>query len=269
MRPDLPDFRKPPVSEVALSVQFDPLENFHLVHMGLLWERFRAKYPRAEEHPPIESVIEFEEKPAAINVQIYSTAPPVRVWFVSDDESDLVQVQRDRFIRNWRGPGDRYPRYEKLRDLFREDYATFLSFLAEEGFAAPIPRQCEITYVNQIVAGEGWQHHGEAHQVFQACSLPGPSPEPEPEDFGFAVRYLIRNEEVSPVGRLYVTVSSAQRKKDLKPLFVMTLIARGMLPSKSTESILAFLDLGRAWIVKRFAALTTERMHEIWGRQGA
>jgi uncharacterized protein (TIGR04255 family) len=239
--------------------------------MGLLWERFRAKYPRSEEHPTIESVMEFQNVPG-VEVQVFrETAPPLRVWFVSENESDLVQVQRDRFIRNWRGPGETYPRYERLRDLFREDYATFLRFLEEEGFAAPVPRQCEVTYVNQIVAGEGWQHHGEAHMVFQACSLPDSTrePEPEPEDFGFAVRYQIREKGASPVGRLHVTVSSAHRKKDQKPLFVMTLTARGMLQGRNTESIDAFFDLGRAWIVKRFAALTTTKMHEIWGRQDA
>lgn len=269
MRPDLPEFRKPPVSEVALSVRFAALNDFHVPHFGLLWERFRGKYPHLEEHPPIGSMVGFQEgsdvKPVNLQLIAGTGAVPIRVWFLNEDKSELIQVQNDRFIRNWRGSGEKYPRYEALRELFREDYATFLKFVEQEKFDAPQLQECEVTYVNQIVAGEGWHHAGEAHRVFQVCSLPKNDEEPEPEDFGFAVRYVIRDDGANRVGGLEVTVNSAQRTKDQKPVFVMTLTARGM----SSDGFETFFDLGRAWIVKRFAALTTEKMHQIWERQDA
>ncbi len=37
----LPTFDAPPVAEVALSVQFEPLGSLRSVQLGLLWERFR------------------------------------------------------------------------------------------------------------------------------------------------------------------------------------------------------------------------------------
>lgn len=268
-RPNLPDFRSPPVSEVALSVQFEDIP-LQLVQLGLLWQRFRVSYPLTEQHHPIAGVIEqfAEEKPPKSVMQLVSSQiPPIRFWFLSEDGSHLVQVQNDRFVRNWRGSGDQYPRYEVLRSAFKEDYSIFENFLKDEGVAPPNPTQCEITYVNNIVAGKGWEHHGEAHKVFEVCSLPDLESEPEPEDFGFALRYMIPDEQGAPIGRLRVTVSSAHRTKDKTPLFVMTMIARGKLKGEGINSVVAFHDLGRAWIVKRFAALTTAQMHEIWGRR--
>src|SRR6266571_798389 len=38
--PGLPGFKNPPVSEVALSLQFDPLPGLQIHHFGLLWTEF-------------------------------------------------------------------------------------------------------------------------------------------------------------------------------------------------------------------------------------
>ena len=37
----LPDFENPPVAEVVLSAQFEPLEHFQVPHIGLLWQEYR------------------------------------------------------------------------------------------------------------------------------------------------------------------------------------------------------------------------------------
>jgi hypothetical protein len=176
-------------------------------------------------------------------------------------------VQHDRFVRNWRGDGEHYPRYERLRDDLKEDYVTFKSFLDQEKLGIPRTTQGEITYVNQIVADETWDSHGDAHKVFQVCSLPTAEKEPALEDFGFALRYVIPDKKGTPVGRLYVTVGSAFRKTDEKPVFVMKLIARGRLNEEGEGAVFGFHELGREWIVRRFAALTTPEMHRIWGRE--
>ena len=46
-------------------------------------------------------------------------------------------------------------------------------------------------------------------------------------------------------------------------MYVFQLTARG----QAGESF-EFLDLGRKWIVKSFAALTTPQMHRVWKRKG-
>jgi hypothetical protein len=40
-----PDFADPPVVEVALSVQFDPLSALRTPQIGLLWAEYRTRFP--------------------------------------------------------------------------------------------------------------------------------------------------------------------------------------------------------------------------------
>ena len=49
----LPVFAKPPVHEVALSVMFDGLAEWKAIHTGLLWQKFRDRFPTTEDHPPL------------------------------------------------------------------------------------------------------------------------------------------------------------------------------------------------------------------------
>jgi hypothetical protein len=76
------------------------------------------------------------------------------------------------------------------------------------------------------------------------------------------VRFTIPDAEGKPVGRLHVDVQPAFRTSDSRPMYVFHLTARGQV-GKSSE----FFDVGRRWIVKSFAALTTPRMHEVWKRK--
>jgi hypothetical protein len=81
--PPLPDFESPPVVEVAISLQFKPLEFLRSSHFGLLWQAFRREgFVRAEDHGEIEPAFEeFETKPTprvGIRVQTFDNAPPYR-----------------------------------------------------------------------------------------------------------------------------------------------------------------------------------------------
>jgi hypothetical protein len=58
MPQDLPDFEKPPVTEVVCGVQFKELRSLIIPHLGQLWEKFKAEYPRYQEVSPIVPVIE-------------------------------------------------------------------------------------------------------------------------------------------------------------------------------------------------------------------
>ncbi len=54
-----PQFRRPPVVEVALSVQFEAVRALKAMHVGVFWDRhLRNLYPTAEEVPPLPSTIE-------------------------------------------------------------------------------------------------------------------------------------------------------------------------------------------------------------------
>jgi uncharacterized protein (TIGR04255 family) len=168
----LPDYERPPLVEVVLSAQFVPLPRLTIAHLGLLWARFRAEFPVVEERPPLGQVVETFDAGSApqaeVSFKVMDRPPSPRLWFLKDDQSELIQVQENRLIHNWRkmGAGDAYPRYERIRDRFRAELVQFESFLSDEGLGEFTPDQAEVTYVNHIVAGDGWTTHDELHRVF-------------------------------------------------------------------------------------------------------
>src|SRR6266853_3619411 len=173
MTPRLPEFDEPPVVEVAISLQFKTLESLRSPHFGLLWDAFRAYgYSRIEEHAELEPAFEeFEASPTpkvGIRVQTFDDAPPPpRIWFLNEHQDELIQVQRDRLIVNWRkgAQAEPYPRYIRIIERFRSALSSFTEFTATHKLGDVVPMQCEVTYVNHMPSGLGWSKHGELDLV--------------------------------------------------------------------------------------------------------
>ena len=267
----LPKFRNPPVREVVISVQFDPLTKLSPIHLGRWWEGERREhYPRSEERPPLPATREqFEWKASQprFNLRVGGAPPTQAIWFLTEDGGEVLQIQRDRFSRNWTRKQDEYPSYEKLRPAFERDFEDFRAFLLREGIGEPSIVQCEITYVNPLQAGDGWDRQGELQKIFAPWS--GGFVEgflPEPENVQIAARFMIKDPPGTPIGRLYATVQPAIDPETSSPRILLTLAARGRPLGPGLDGIRAFLDLGHEWIVRGFATLTTTDMHKRWDR---
>jgi uncharacterized protein (TIGR04255 family) len=188
--------------EVALSVQFEPLAALRTAQLGILWNRFRDSYPRIEEHAPLEPAREeFGVRvPPQVGVRIetFDTPPVPRLWFLNEPGTELIQIQPDRFIHNWRkvGEGDAYPRFGRISETFRAKLGLFEQFLAEEKLGRLVPDQCEVTYVNHIVAGKGWDSHGQLDQIITIWKHAYSDRFlKEPESANLVLRYLIPDRE--------------------------------------------------------------------------
>ena len=61
----------------------------------------------------------------AFQFEVLAAPPTPRVFFINTRRTELLQVQRDRFIHNWRkiGDGDQYPRFERMLETFEAGYA--------------------------------------------------------------------------------------------------------------------------------------------------
>jgi uncharacterized protein (TIGR04255 family) len=271
-----PDFENPPVIEVALSVQFKALDSLRSPHYGLLWAKaFRDEgFSRIEEHGTLVPTFEdFESKRAprvGIQLQAFDDAPPpARVWFLNKTGTQLIQVQPDRFIFNWRreNTDESYPRYAHIRERLKTTFNQFLDFVRSERLGNVVPEQCEATYVNHIVSGQGWTRHGELDHVATVWeNRYSDSYLGRPEDVAFAARYRMPTDS-APLGRLYINLQSAFQSADKRQIYVLTLTARGRPTSTGTEGVFGFLDLGHEWIVRGFTSITRADMHRIWGRK--
>lgn len=204
----------------------------------------------------------------APTLALLTGVPPMRLWFQSEDETRLVQVQRDWLACNWQGTpnGTAYPRYSANERFFAETWDSFSAFVDELGRGEVAARQCELTYVNHILPGDLWKRHGELGKVIR---LVGDTDGvlPEAEDGQFAFRYRIRHDE-RDVGRLYVQGSPALRPEDRSPVIQLNMIARGAPLGEGREGMFTFFRLAHEWIVRGFAAVTTDDAQDVlWGRQ--
>ena len=270
---DLPDFGKPPLAEVVLSLQFESLLKLTTAHVGLLWRRYRDRLPLIEEHPPLAPAFESFDPPAPPRVEVaFEDKPPApRVWFVNEAKTELVQVQQDRFIHNWRkvGQGDAYPRYERIRDGFRDEVSAFEGFLKDEGLGELVVSQCEVTYVNHVERAGEWERHGELEKLLRNwVPLPAAAFLPAPEDAVLRWRYRIRGRN-GPVGRLHVAARPSWSVSDGRPVWIMNLMARGAPIGAGIDGAFEFFNLGREWVVRGFADLTTDSMQRCWERVDA
>jgi uncharacterized protein (TIGR04255 family) len=265
---DLPEFDNPPVSEVVLGVQFDVTDRWAIPQFGAYWTGIRADYPRAQVQPPIIPQIELfgQERFKQPDFLMFQDVP-ARCWFMTQDETRLIQVQRDRFVVNWRKvKGDEvYPRFDtEIRPRFASEWRRFLDYLSENSAASPNVTQCEVTYINDIEEGTVWKTFADLHNLIRPWS--GEMTDrflPAIETMQFKAAYPLPNEQ----GRLHVETTHAFRKRDMKEILQLSLTARGRPASGTLEGILAWFDLGREWIVRGFADVTTPVAHEYWKRR--
>jgi len=265
----LPEFDNPPVSEVALSVEFIPVDGWKSPYWGLFWGKIREEYPDVQVHHPLRSQIEvfgsdfWADRPP-FQVAI-SEADLVRFWFLSKPANRLVQVQRDRFITNWRKvTGDEaYPRYiNDIRPRFVKEWERFKQFVASQKLGDLTVRQCEVTYINDIPRGEGWDSFADLMRVLSPWSGKTVGKFLPPlETLGMSGSFVMPNEQ----GRLHFQTQHLRRSIDDREVLQLRLTARGNPETPDDSSVMKWMDLGREWIVRGFKELTTSEAHAFWG----
>jgi uncharacterized protein (TIGR04255 family) len=270
----LPEFSRPPVNEVVLSVQFEKLDQLRSIQISRLWfEELKQRFPTTEEQPTLEPEIErFGGVPRAglrhFRLEQFDAPPVPRYWFISASGAELVQVQQDRFVCNWRktDEGQSYPRFEQVREHFQKEFAVFAEFLRRNDLGEVQPNQAEVTYVNHIGRAGVWKDHGDVGLVARPWS--GQHSDdflPAAEIVATNVRYVF-HEAGEPIGRLHVALTPGFRKADDEPILVLNLTARGAPIGEGMAGVFKFFDRGREWIVRGFTSFTTRRMHDEWGR---
>lgn len=262
MTDSLPKFARPPLVETVLGLDFEPIPNFTVPHFGLFWNFVREDYPNSTVQPPLVSNIEeFSENQKQQLTLSFSQVPEIRCWF--DDQSGewLVQIQRNRFISNWRSKqgSSLYPHYEKVLSRFWKEWGRFNEFLQAEGFNTPKVLQCEVTYINHIVAP-----FADAGRIFPSLAgLKGGNFLPLPEAVALNLVHTIPENR----GRLYLSLQTVLRHADLRDVLQLSLTVK-VLPKSSNESdINQAFSLGREWAVRGFADFTSEEMQQQWERR--
>lgn len=263
----LPTYARPPVVEVALSVQFSG-QPFRAPRLWSFGAALNATYPTVRSEPALPPMREdFEFVPSApVVFEMLDQFPGTRYVFLSRDESRLVQIQADRLSHNWRRVDDvdgAYPSYETIAADFKPLLVEAVSVAGEDAQAA----WAEVTYVNHIVTDPPEAAHQKPDSILSfLADIPRPGADDEFEDGQIQQRFRIREGDKIR-GRLHLHGASAFRNADAMPIFVLTLTARVSVSKTSQDDMCRALDIGHERIVNGFTALTTDAMHKIWERQ--
>jgi uncharacterized protein (TIGR04255 family) len=265
----LPKYAEPPVIEVVCGVLFTSIHGLLAPHFGLLWEKLRPEYLECQEVAPLVPLIErFDELPE-VGLELSDRPPLPRIWFLRTDGS-IVQVQRDRFLYNWRKiqPEVDYPHYPEVIERFETYLSTFRAFLNEHNLGAVEPLQYEMTYVNHIPQGPAWASMSEIGKVFPDFSWQSKSPS------GHTARFLSAPERIDwrtsfllsdTTSRLHVHMQMGQLPQTGLPVLRLELTVRGIGATQSLDTMHQWFDFAHETIVRAFADLTSEQAQkDVW-----
>jgi uncharacterized protein (TIGR04255 family) len=257
----LPDYENPPAVETVLGLRFSPIPHWNVFHYGLLLRQFQQNYPKHELKPPIGEVT------WQFPIQGDFASVPVRCWFINSDGTQLVQIQNNCFIRNWRKTESTpdYLHYDVIRPLFERDWTLFTQFLEEQGLSRPQVWQSEVSYINHLVRGRDWSDFQDLHNVLPAWQgLPPEGLFARPEMAQFAVSYGLP----TVGGNLQFMAQPAVRQTDGAEVIQLTVTAIGKPDGSGLAEIMAQLDAGRAAVVSGFAGFTSpEIQRQVWKRR--
>lgn len=266
-RPDnLPDYHNPPIDEVVIAVQFEPIKNFADNNISEFWRLVRGDYPIAQSQPRLEGPIEsLDEAPIGSIIQIpVGISAQGRMWLISETDDFLIQVQNTRFMQNWRRRQAPYQHFELLHQMFWDNFGKFRGYLTSGNLPQPVIQQVELTYLNWI---PGSSSLTEFFKPASGARIRLLGTEREPQDQSWSARYLIPN-DLELVERLYVQCQPAMRTQppyDRGAQLALVFRAARItgIDDGQVESI---LDLARIMIVETFTELTTESAQRTWDR---
>lgn len=256
----LPDFATPPAVETAVGVRFAPIAGWNVFHYGQVMQEFREDYPKHELRPPLGN----------LTIQIPSpeedfSGIPVRCWFINDPSTELIQIQNDCFLRNWRKTDEHpdYLHYEYIRPRFQQDWSKFRLFLEKSDLPSPDVWQCEVSYINQFTRGCEWQDFNDLSELYPIWSQVRSPLLSRAQMVAFATAYSMPDDQ----GVLQFVSQPGIRKSDGTEIIQLTVTAFGR-PSSSDESdIMAWLDIGRGAVVQGFNDFTSKAAHSLWGKK--
>lgn len=267
MRDNLPivTFKTPPVAEVVCGVQFDPLP-LSIAHFGLFWHQLKSAFPTAQDAIPLLPVIEspqgtISQGGDAVEIPILPDAR--RLMLTDAKRHHLLQIQDNRFHHNWRkqNESDIYPRFHEVLSAFLGRWSEFESFLRDEQLPNPHIIQCEMTYVNHILAGSVWSKESGIEALFPWLGPHIRLKEDMPE-----IECALHFPMSQNLGRLHATVKTGRRISDKLPVAVLDLTVRGALQSGQEHNNLEeWFAAARERIVDAFVKLTGPKAHAAWG----
>lgn len=251
-------FECEPLVEVAVGVQFAKLADFKAPDLETLWQSFgKDKYPKYQEVEILHRIT--PEQDFIINVNVGTELP--RIWFLGQDESKLIQFQKDRFLYNWRkietDNNNSYPRYNKVIENFFEHYKELNNCLHTLDIPSPVLEKLELNYVN-IIPLKGAISLQNISDVFTNVTISNDLP--IPDKLNMSWQFTIPENNAS----LSVHIVTAKNIKNGEDVIKLEIAVNGN--HKEHDTMRNWFDISHDWIIKTFTTITTPKIQNIWGK---
>jgi len=139
-------FSRPPISEVNLTIWFDPIRTLASLHLSSLRTAWSAEFPKVEEKAPLapwnlaDAITFVDDKwpmPACI--------------FAATEREKQILIQSDRFGLTWYFTSqNQYPGFKALSEDFNRRYRQFEAALQDSGNEEPELVRVTIEYENYL-----------------------------------------------------------------------------------------------------------------------
>ena len=256
-----------------MAVEFEQPIQFRALDLGQLAAAWADWLPLSQERRVLERMGPREDKdlldqwfesladPSGV------IAPAPRLWLTNHAGDEVVQVQHDRLVVNWRRKGSgEYPRFHAVLKMLGEAWQRLGAVCDEFGYPVPVPELCEIQYINRLGIDEGI-HTSEdmASMIIPWNGIADNEFLPESYLGGFNLHcHFPQDREGWLDIDGWTTASDADEGSEI---MMLNLTSRGYAQENDFESALAFFNVAHVWIVRGFAAVTSPYAHEIWGRK--
>lgn len=248
-------YENPPLIEVVCGIRFEPIEALKLPHLGFFWKDIRNKFPTCEYANPLH--------PATINQA--TNLPNPRIWLVSQKREHLIQLESNKFFFNWRKESLslEYPHFDQVKERFLGYFEMFKNFLNKENLGIVKPLSYELTYINHIQEGDGWNELTGLNPIFLDLQWRNIKDRFLSQPTGFNLTYLFSDPKHE--GSLSVKVQSGLNKKENKKLIVFELSMTGNEEEKDMEK---WFSDAHEFILNSFEDLTDEEIRKsVWRKK--
>lgn len=262
------NWKRPPVVEVALAVQFAPMEHLNPAYFGEFWRLIGGEgvFAKALQAQPIQAIADDFGETLEYSLPGIVFAPMTtesRIQFVSRDETRMVQIQNGWLVVNWvKQSANDYPGFEVLLADFRSVLGQFTGMIREKGLGTFTPNLWEVTYIDHIVKNTVWEDHSSVASVLPG--LLGPSQLDGGRFEAINSRWTFFFKE--PRARLAMGLVTARSAKDAAEteMLVLTTSARGPITPGEPEAIFDRLNSGRSIVVGAFKKATSAEAKAYW-----
>ena len=263
------DFARPPIDEVVLSVLFKNLDKLLAPHLGEIWGEFKKdKFVHIFEQPPVIPAVEKFTNPIGdAQLRIGNVPELPRIWFVHENGSQILQVQRDRFTFNWRktDSDQKYPGFSTIYENFENFYNRFHLTIKKLHIGSVTPLQYELTYIDQLMSGESWNSINDIGQIYNIFFDSSQSDHfwEGAESVNFRTSFIVPNLH----SRLHIAISNRVKMPEEIYTLQTDFTLRGF-PENMENEIGTWFKLAHDHIREKFISMFTEDIQtQVWGRK--